>query len=152
PFSSRDYWTGVLMDSIRTIALAPDSLTYQQEMMRFIARIHDTHANLWSSLGVRPPVGTCQLPVVVRFVEGVPLITGYNSATAGPASGLKIGDVITQLDGTAIADLLTQWEPLYADSNQAARLRDIGQYMTQGACGPANVAVLRDGATMNLTA
>jgi hypothetical protein len=56
--------------------------------MQFIARIHYTHANLWTS------IGPCQLPVDVRFVEGKALVLRYNSPTAGPASGLMPGDVI----------------------------------------------------------
>src|SRR3954453_19973788 len=72
-----------------------------------------------------------------------PITLGFISATAGPASGLQPGDVIEQLDGVSIDDLVTQWRPIYADSNEAARMRDIGDYMTRGACGPAAVSVLR---------
>jgi len=82
------------------------------------------------------------LPVQVRFVQGSPVVTGYLSAD-GASSGLEVGDVIEQLDGTAAADLVAQWTPYYADSHQAARLRDIGNAMTQGACGGASVSVLR---------
>ena len=53
------------------------------------------------------------------------------------------GDVIAQLDGVAVSDLVKRWRPLYGDSNEAARLRDIGAYLTRGACGPADVVVVR---------
>ena len=151
PATSPNYWDSVLEESIPSIALAQDSLTYQQELMRFIAKINDTHANLWSSLAARPPIGSCQLPVDVRFVEGRPLVIRHISATAGPSSGLLPGDLIEQLDGVPIDDLLKQWGPLYADSNEAARLRDIGQYMTRGPCGAAAVVVRRGESSLNLT-
>jgi len=140
-----DYWDNVLSEFIPRIALAQTSVSYQQELMRFIAKINDTHANLWSSIGVRPPVGTCQLPVDVRFVEGRPMVLRDNSKTAGPASGLMPGDVIEELDGVAVDDLVAQWRPLYADSNNAARMRDMGNYFTRGACGVAEVFVDRGG-------
>jgi C-terminal processing protease CtpA/Prc len=152
PANSPDYWNNVLEESIPGIALAKSSLSYQQELRKFIARIHDTHANLWSSIAARPPIGGCYLPVDVRFIEGKPLVIRYTSITAGPASGLKPGDVIEQLDGVTIDDLLTQWRPIYADSNEAARLRDIAQYMTRGSCGAAAVVVRRADATLSLTA
>jgi C-terminal processing protease CtpA/Prc len=148
--SSPNYWDDVLQQSIPGIALAQSSLAYQQQLLLFIAKINDTHANLWSSLAARPPIGSCQLPVQVRFVQGVPVVTGYLS-TNGANSGLQIGDVIQQLDGTAVADLVTQWTPYYADSNQAARLRDIGNAMTQGACGAASVSILRGQQQLSLT-
>jgi hypothetical protein len=151
PANSPNYWDNVLEESIPGIALAKSSLAYQQELMKFTAKIHDTHANLWSSIAARPPIGNCQLPVDVRFVEGRPLVLRYTSATAGPSSGLQPGDVIEQLDGVAVDDLLTQWRPIYADSNEAARLRDFGNYLTRGACGPAAVSVLRGEERMSLT-
>jgi C-terminal processing protease CtpA/Prc len=120
-------------------------------MIRFIAKINDTHANLWTSIAARPPLGACYLPVDVRFVEGLPIVLRHTSPTAGPASGLLPGDVIQQLDGVAISDLVAQWTPLYADSNQAARMRDIGQYLTRGACGQTSVVVERNGQTVPLT-
>jgi hypothetical protein len=52
-------WDGVLMTFIPRITLARDGETYKRELMALIARVHDTHANLWSSLDVRPPVGPC---------------------------------------------------------------------------------------------
>jgi C-terminal processing protease CtpA/Prc len=151
PANSPDYWDKVLGESIPGIALAKDSLTYQQELMKFIAKIHDTHANLWSSIGVRPPIGDCQLPVDVRFVEGRPVVLRYISATAAVDSGLQPGDVIEQLDGFAVDDLVTQWRPIYADSNEAARLRDMGLYLTRGACGAADVSIVRGVDRISLT-
>jgi len=150
PPNAPNYWDNVLQQSIPGIAMAQSGLAYQQQLLLFIAEINDTHANLWSSLAARPPMGNCQLPVQVRFVQAVPVVTGYLSAN-GANSGLQIGDVIQQLDGAAVTDLITQWTPYYADSNQAARLRDIGNAMTQGACGAASVSILRGQQQRSLT-
>lgn len=125
--------------------------SYQRELMALIAQVHDTHANLWSSIGVRPPVEQCQLPVVVRFVENSAVVSGYTQADAGPATSLKIGDLILALDGTPISQLVEGWSPYYADSNDAARLRDIGRSITHGDCGPANLRVRREAQTLILT-
>ena len=151
PLSSPNYWDDVLKQSIPGIATAQNSLAYQQQLLLFIAKIHDTHANLWSSLAARPPLGVCQLPVQIRFVEGLPVVGRYLSSTTGPASGLKVGDVIERLDSAPVEDLVAQWTPYYADSNQAARLRDIGNSFTQGACGPSSALVLRGKQELSLT-
>jgi C-terminal processing protease CtpA/Prc len=145
-----NYWDQVLAESIPLIGLAVDSFTYQQELIRFIGRIHDTHANLWSTLAARPPFGTCYLPVDLRFVEGSAYVLRNTGISARPAADLLPGDVIVQLDGSNVSDLVTQWAPLYADSNQAARLRDIAAYLTRGNCGPASVTVQRDSGTVTL--
>lgn len=134
-------WNRVLRDSMSAVALAQDRPGYELAMMAVIARIHDTHANLWSSLRVRPPAGDCDMPVQVRFVDGQAAISGYTNDTAGAASGLKPGDVIDAIDGVPVADLVDAWRPYYAASNEPTRLRDMAAAMTTGACGRAHIKV-----------
>ncbi|MGD0788987.1 MAG: S41 family peptidase [Terracidiphilus sp.] len=143
-------WDGVLREFLPRMALAKTSDEYQLQLMALIAQDHDTHANLWSSLRVRPPVGECRLPVNLRFVGQSPVIYSLASTDATAAAGFKMGDVITELDGQPVDKLVQAWSPYYADSNQAARLRDIAQNMTNGACGPATVSLLRGSETVTV--
>jgi hypothetical protein len=97
----------------------------QLEFIALIAKVTDTHANLWSAPPqIRPPAGACQLPVTTRFIEDRAVVTGYSDAASGPATGLKIGDVIESLDGVPVEELVERWAPYYPASNQPARLRD----------------------------
>jgi C-terminal processing protease CtpA/Prc len=143
-------WEKVLTDFIPKIVLAGNSESYQRELMALIAKVHDGHANLWSSLEVRPPVGKCQVPVKVRFVENSPVVAGFAATEAATTSGLKIGDVIAELDGVPVPKLMENWTPYYADSNEAARLRDIAAFMTRGACGESSIGVRREGQDIKL--
>jgi C-terminal processing protease CtpA/Prc len=136
-------WDGVLRQSIAKIALAKDRAGYELQMMALIARIHDTHANLWSALGVRPPVGACSLPVIVRFIEGHAVVTAYADNESGKASGLQVGDIIDSIDGHAVDELVGAWRPYYAASNDVTQLRDIARGFGAGACGPSKVQVRR---------
>jgi C-terminal processing protease CtpA/Prc len=143
-------WDEQLTAFIPRMALAADGDEYVRELMAFIAIIHDTHANLWSSLDARPPVGRCQMPVTLRFIENQPVVTGYQNAQSGPATGLQIGDVVTAIDGVTIKELLERWSRYYAASNEPTRLRDVARSMMRGECGAAAVGVSRDGATLEL--
>ena len=136
-------WNGVLREFLPRIALAKTSDEYQRELMALIAMVHDTHANLWSSLSVRPPVGECRLPVNMRFIGRSAVVAGFASADAGTKSGFKAGDVVTDLDGQPVDKLVANWTPFYADSNEAARLRDIARTMTNGPCGAVAVGIRR---------
>lgn len=142
-------WDKVLIDSLPKIALANNAEAYQLAMMELIARVHDSHANLWSSLKVRPPIGACHLPVNVRFVEGRPLVSSY-AGKAGETSGMKPGDIITELDGVAITKLMEGWTRYYAASNEAARFRDIALQMTRGECGKATIRVSRNNTAIEI--
>ncbi len=155
-YPSRDLmgenWDHVLDEFIPRIALAKSAEEYERELMALIARIHDTHANLWSAIQVRPPMGACQLPATVRFIENSAVVTGFANDAAGPASGLQIGDVIETLDGVPVPRLVEKWKPYYADSNDAAMLRDMGRTLTQGECGDIKVNVRRDNRTLEIAA
>jgi C-terminal processing protease CtpA/Prc len=137
-------WPAVLTQFVPRIALAKSPEAYQRELMALIAKVHDTHANLWSSLQVRPPVGACRLPIVVRFVENRAVVAGLTAGGAGDGTGLKVGDEILEIDGMPISKLIEDWSPFYAASNEPTRLRDIGRSLTNGACGPAKVRIRRE--------
>ena len=141
-------WNNVLTEFIPKMALARSAEAYQLELMTLVAKAHDGHANLWGNLDVRPPVGECQLPVIVRFVENLPVIAGFTTDSNNLA-GVKLGDVITELDGVAVAKLVVDRLPYYAASNDTARMRDIARYLTRGACRESSIKVSRDGQEIN---
>ncbi|MEW9572719.1 S41 family peptidase [Rhodanobacter sp. Si-c] len=144
-------WDKVLATFIPKLALAKDRTGYQLQLMALIAEVHDTHANLWSSLNVRPPVGHCHLPVRLRFVQHQAVVTGIEDMWSAMAV-LKIGDVITRLDDRPISALVKEWSPYYADSNEAARLRDMATYMTRGSCNEIHLMVRGGGQELQLKA
>jgi Peptidase family S41 len=136
-------WTRVLAEFVPRIETAKNVESYKQELLALVAKAHDGHANLWSSLDVRPPVGKCQLSVNVRFVENLPTISGFTASEPSNLGELRIGDVITELDGVTAPRLIESWKPYYAASNDAARFRDMGRSMTRGECGESEIGVRR---------
>ena len=113
------------------MALAKDKEAYQLALFELTENANDTHANLWSSLGVRLPTGECALPVVLRFLEGKAVVYRTNSNEGA----LKPGDVVNAISGVPVASLFEKVVRYYADSNEAARRRDVAQYLSHGACG-----------------
>lgn len=144
-------WDRVLAEFIPNIALARDRDDYQRQLMMLIARAHDGHASLWGSVQARPPVGTCHLPVRLRFVEGLPVVYQYVPGEEESAQSLKVGNVITKLDGVPVAGLVEKWKLYYSGSNEAAQLRNIAVFMTRGECGDSSVSVRRGSQDMNLS-
>jgi C-terminal processing protease CtpA/Prc len=145
-------WNQVLTEFIPKIALAKTKDAYQLETIELIGKITDTHANLWSALPtLRPPAGMCQAPVTTRFIENQAVVTAYLDATAGPASGLKIGDVVETLDGVAVDQLVKQWLPYYPASNRPTQLRDISRTITRGNCVELRIGVRREGQLLTVS-
>ena len=137
-------WRAVLRDELPRVVAASTWDAYQLEMMALIARVHDTHANLWSSLDVRPPRGPCAWPVTVRFVEGRPTVA-ISKTVVGLGAGLEIGDRVMAIAGQRVDSLIEAWLPYYAASNRVTQLRDIGIALPKGECGVDSVTVARGG-------
>jgi hypothetical protein len=141
-------WNAVLAEFIPKLALAKDKAAYQLTLFELIAKANDTHANLWSSLAARPPVGDCALPVTLRFVDNKPIV--YRTDLAD--SAFQPGDILNSLDGVSIQSLIGKWAMYYADSNDAARQRDLAANITRGACGAVSAEVTRSGRPVQIPA
>lgn len=137
-------WNNVLLRFLPRIALAKSNDSYQLELMAFIAAIHDTHAMLWTSAEVRPPLGNCRVPVHIRFIENVAVVAGLFDAVTGPVTGLQAGDVITALDDIPVTTLIERWRPYYAGSNEPIRLSYMGRVLTRGPCGDLKLQIVRN--------
>jgi hypothetical protein len=144
-------WAAVLTEFIPKLELAKDKDAYALTLIELIAKANDTHANLWNGLNFRPPTGPCRIPIMVRFIEDQPTVVTLLLGAKEPVP-FHIGDVIESLDNVPVSKLIAGWTPFFADSNAAARQRDMGNSFTHGACGPAPAQVRRDGKSLTLSA
>ncbi|MEJ2678160.1 MAG: S41 family peptidase [Gemmatimonadota bacterium] len=162
-----DDWPATLAAFLPRVVAAPDRDAYRLALMAFVARIGDTHANLWSELDVRPPRGRCAWPLMFRPAEGDLVVTdvreaathatraadagaggaGAGGSAGGSGAGADIvrGDVVVSIDGQPVDSLIQAWLPYYAASNRITQLRDIARFLGRGPCGPGRLAVERDG-------
>jgi hypothetical protein len=91
-----------------------------------IARIHDTHANIWGMDNVLEQYkGERFTPLEVTFVENKAVVMNYYNKAFGEATGLKIGDIIETVEGKRVDDIINQKLPLTPASNYPTQLRDI---------------------------
>ena len=145
-----DNWDAVLAEFIPRLGQAGSAGDYQRELIALIARVHDTHANLWSALGMRPPPGDFLLPAVIRFVEGQATVIRVIATAGAPPPALQRGDAIRAIGGTPVDELVRSWRAFFAASNEPTRLRDIGRTMGRGPAGPVSVRVQRGQETVDV--
>jgi C-terminal processing protease CtpA/Prc len=146
-----DDWDQVLQEYLPKFVEAKNWDKYKLALLSLIARIRDTHANLWSALDVRPPVGNCYWPMELRFIEGKATITAFKDSTLFSTPGLEIGDIVTAVDGVPIEELVKAWSPFYCASNQSTRMRDIARYLPRGPCGVSSLTIERQGESQTLS-
>ncbi|WP_375436234.1 S41 family peptidase [uncultured Hymenobacter sp.] len=144
-------WQQVLSDMIPQFAAATTAEQYHLTALKLIARIHDTHANIYSDKILNDYQGRYFAPVRIRFVESQAVVTEYYSATLGKESGLEAGDVIVQVNGVPVPELVKKWQPLAPASNEPTQLRNIANLLLRGSTDKLPLLVRRHDKEFALT-
>jgi C-terminal processing protease CtpA/Prc len=119
-------WNKILPEFIPKFVSARDVTGYSLACLEIIARIHDTHANIWGkNSALRDFFGKYEVPVQAKFIENKLVVTGYYSDTLFIKEKLKIGDIITNINGLAVEQLVKNNLYLTPASNYETQLRDM---------------------------
>jgi hypothetical protein len=122
----QDDWNLVLEEFIPKFMNAANELEYKIAALSLIARIHDTHANIWGNdLVLDEFKGHHYAPLEITFVENKAIVTSYFGKGYGEKTGLKIGDAIESIDNKTVDEIIKQRLPLTPASNYSTQLRDI---------------------------
>lgn len=144
-------WDGVMAEFIPRMMQASTPEAYRLALMALMARIHDTHAVLWSCIDERPPGAEARLPILVRHVEDRIVVTGFPGEDSTQAGGVRIGDEILRLDGVAVDSLMARWRDYYPASNSAALMRELAASIPWGPSGPCRVSASRESGAFEVT-
>jgi C-terminal processing protease CtpA/Prc len=108
-----------------------------------VARLDDGHANI-GKVPVAGAAPRCQLPFTLRFIENEFVVDSIPGAIG---EELRVGDVVVELDGRAIRDLVNELRPFQGASNEAGRMRRLEAPLARGPCGKAKLklTIERDG-------
>lgn len=119
-------WSTILKEYIPTFINAKDELEYELAVLQVIGELDDSHANLW---GGRTKIdelrGANDAPFKVEFIGNKLVVTDYFNPEFSEQAKLKIGDVITHINGKSINAIVDSLKVYYPSSNKASMLRDI---------------------------
>ena len=139
-------WDDVMKEFIPKFVHAENEQEYRMTALELIARIDDTHANIWKTgSAIEEYWGKKFAPAILTFVEGKPVVTGYYQEEHGKSSGLEIGDVITKIDGKTIEEILEVQLKYVPASNYETQLRDMALKLLRTNEESLTVEIERDG-------
>jgi len=145
-------WNKVLPEFIPVFAGASDTTAYHLACLQLIARVHDTHANIW---GFDPVLdkhfGKYYPPVQTKFIENKLVVTGYYTDTVGIKNKLQKGDIITKVDGVPVEKLIEKYLPLTPASNYETQLRDMPRKLLRGQTDSVSLSIERNGQPIPVT-
>ncbi len=140
-------WSNVLPRLIPKFLAAKNAMEYDVAAMEMIASVHDTHANIWSAAqGLSDYRGKYAPPFQAKFIENKLVVTAYYNDTLGVKDNLRIGDIITAINGAKVEEMVKKFLPLTAASNYETQLRDMPrEYLLRSGNADFEFDVLRDG-------
>ena len=119
-------WNNVLQEFVPKVVNASNEIEYKQTILSLIARIHDTHANIWGEdEALKKYRGLNYAPIEITFIENKAVVTDYFDKELGIKSGLKIGDVIETINNRSVDEIIKAKLPFTPASNYPTQLRGI---------------------------
>ena len=140
-------WNNVLKKSLPEFVDVKNELDYSKAVLKLIASVNDTHANLWSgSKALNEFKGKYGAPLQAKFIEQKLIITALHTDTIDVKGKLKVGDIITSIQNKDVAELIKEYLPLTAASNYDTQLRDLpNNYLLRSNENSLKIKVERDG-------
>jgi C-terminal processing protease CtpA/Prc len=115
-------WEKVLKTYIPKMLEAKDELSYKLQLLEVIGKIQDTHANIWQNSQVLTHFwGDNVAPLEVKMIENKVVVTKVNN----DISNIKIGDIITAIDGQKVEKLIEEKAKYCPASNRPTQMRDV---------------------------
>jgi hypothetical protein len=119
-------WDSVLVEYIPYFLDAKSRMEYELTVLKIIGEVQDSHASLWRGANeIERSKGQNYPPFHVRFVENKLIVDDYFNSDKATLSGVKIGDVITHINGKSVEAIVDSLMTYYPGSNIPVRLREI---------------------------
>jgi C-terminal processing protease CtpA/Prc len=114
--------------------------------LEIIARIHDTHAGVWGNNKVLTKYfGERYSPVKLIFAENKAVVNDFYNDNLGKESGLQKGDIITEINGESVDNIIKNRLKYIPASNFPTQLRNIAYNILNSNSETINIKFSRNG-------
>jgi carboxyl-terminal processing protease len=137
-------WSAVLSDLIPVFRRASTDVEYHLAVAQLTASINDTHASTSSSV-LSSYWGLNSAPLQLRLVEGRSVVTRVYTRLLTPGVDLRVGDVVTHIDGALVETRRATTATWVNGSNEASLERNIHNYLVRTNAASMTLTVDRGG-------
>jgi len=148
----KENWNDVLTEFIPKFINTTGELDYKLTVLALIARIHDTHANIWGNdETLQTYKGANYAPINVTFIENQAVVTGFIKTKSGNAPELQKGDIIVSVNNKSVDKIIQEKLPITPASNYSTQLRDIARDLLRTNDSVLNITYKRGNSIIPLT-
>jgi len=139
-------WSTVLTEMLPEFVYAKNREEYIFACLKLVTKIDDSHGTLSPNLNI----GLLSVPFEVQFIENQLVVTRFTGNDSYVKEKIKIGDVITSINGESIDAIVKKMLPYTPASNYPVKLRGISSSMfLSGNSTIVNIVVQRDEKTFH---
>lgn len=121
-------WNDVLTDLIPVFRQADSEQAYQMALYQLVAQVQDSHGTINNSnkaVCLRCDLGRYWLPFEIKIIDDRAVITRFYNDSIAAVNKLKVGMVISHIDGETIRARIERERIHVAASNEWTFLRDV---------------------------
>lgn len=145
-------WKNVLVEFIPKMIDSNSEEKYSLTTLELIARIHDTHANIWSQNKIMDSLdGKRYSNIKLNFVEEKAVVVDFYDETLAAETNLQIGDIITEIDGQSVDEKVKSSLKYFPASNYPTQLRDIAKKLRRSNAETIAIRYFRNGKMYSTT-
>ncbi|MCV9927070.1 S41 family peptidase [Flavobacterium sp. LS1R49] len=137
----------VVLSEILPRFIAPESeLDFHLTMRELSVKLDDTHASI-GTVKMFERFGDKFIPVDVKIIDDKAIVTALKNDSLAKISDIKIGDVITKVNGKTVSDIIKGNKKYVEGSNESAVLRNFYWLIFNGNTETVEIEFIREGKT-----
>jgi C-terminal processing protease CtpA/Prc len=145
-------WNDVLPAFIPKVVAAKNETEYTLAILELIGKIQDTHASVWgNNPALRKFFGINKAPIKLVFVNDQPVVTRHIIEESAEKPTLKIGDIITHVNGRSVAKIKEARLRYTPASNYPTQLRELANSLLRTNDSLIQVKIIREGKRVRQT-
>lgn len=143
-------WNDVLIEMIPKFISINNDLNYHLALAELVTKIDDSHAFLFSPLISLNQYGRRKVPIEYSYAEGKLIVTRINSTLYKEESPLKIGDIIYDINGKTISQMVNGFSKYIPASNSWGKIKKVKNLFLFSNKDSIEVKLERDGQNIAL--
>ncbi len=151
-YATDQNWNDVLTEMVQKFLIVDSDESYHLALAELVAKTDDSHAYLYSSLISRNLYGGRKVPVECSYAEGKLVITKVNSNRFNDKSPLNIGDVIYDIEGKTIPQMINNFGKYIPASNSWGKIYKVRNSFLLSNKDSLTVRIERNGQNITVTA
>lgn len=144
-YKTDQHWNSVLTEMIPKFLTVNNDKDYQLTLAELVAKTDDSHAFLYSALLSLNLYGNRKIPVEYSYAEGKLVVTKINSNRFHETTLLNIGDIIYDINGQTIPQIINSLSKYIPASNSWGKINKVKNMLLFSNSDSLSVKVERNG-------